>query len=80
MTSVDPLRCYLHREGLARFCTQRYTPPTAKNLTDAYMHLTNYSLNRHNAAAFVRDDEEGGSKRSLRVVFEQVLTTGLTTV
>ena len=46
ITSVDPLRCYLFTDGLARFCTQPYAAPTAKNLDQTYMHLTNYSLNK----------------------------------
>mmetsp|Transcript_33084 Transcript_33084/g.87836 ORF Transcript_33084/g.87836 Transcript_33084/m.87836 type:complete len:407 (+) Transcript_33084:230-1450(+) len=73
---MDPLRCYLHKEGLARFCTQRYTAPTSKNLSEAYMHLTNYSLNKNNAEGFVHDDEESGSKRSLRTAWEQISTAG----
>merc|ERR1719326_2208309 len=44
--SVDPLEVYLHREGLARFCTEDYAAPTAENLGRAYAHLTNYSLNK----------------------------------
>jgi len=37
---------WLCREGLARFATTSYRPPSATNLSQPYMHLTNYSLNK----------------------------------
>src|SRR6218665_535378 len=46
LTSVDPLALYLARDGLARFCTIPYRPPTNRNIRASYMHLTNYSLNK----------------------------------
>ncbi len=63
VTSVDPLRVVVSREGLARFCTVKYHAPSSKNLSVSYMHLTNYSLNKNNDA-FVRSENiEEGSKR-----------------
>jgi hypothetical protein len=44
--SVDPLEVYLHCEGLARFCTENYEPPSEENLGRSFAHLTNYSLNK----------------------------------
>jgi hypothetical protein len=45
---------FLYHEGLVRFCTTPYRPPTSKNLACSFMHLTNYAVNKHNtAAAFV---------------------------
>lgn len=42
------IMAYLHKEGLARFCTAEYIEPrTEKDLVDE-VHLTNYSLNKHN--------------------------------
>jgi tubulin polyglutamylase TTLL11 len=40
--SLDPLKVYLCDEGLARLCTTKYCEPTAANLHQSYMHLTNY--------------------------------------
>ena len=37
---------WLCREGLARFATIPYRPPSVNNLSQSYMHLTNYSLNK----------------------------------
>lgn len=44
--SLNPFRIHVFRDGLARLCTSKYNKPTSKNLHKAYMHLTNYSLNK----------------------------------
>lgn len=47
MTSFDPLKVYLFKEGLARFATKKYTNnPSATE--KQYIHLTNYSVNKKN--------------------------------
>ncbi len=43
VTSFDPLKVYLFKEGLVRFATEKYT---TKNLKKNYIHLTNYSVNK----------------------------------
>jgi hypothetical protein len=48
--SCDPLRVFVYREGLARFCTVPYARPTAANLGTACMHLTNYAVNKHSSS------------------------------
>jgi len=48
VVSVDPLRVYLAREGMARLCSEPYKSPAADNLKDVFSHLTNYSLNKKN--------------------------------
>jgi len=37
---------YMARDGIARFCTVPYQHPNNRNIHSAYMHLTNYSLNK----------------------------------
>lgn len=46
VSSVFPFIGYLNEEGLARFCTEEYAHPSANNINNHYMHLTNYSLNK----------------------------------
>lgn len=46
VTSYDPLRVYVFKEGLARFASETYSSKIDKN--NKYMHLTNYSINKKN--------------------------------
>jgi len=43
------LQIYMARDGLARFCTVPYQHPNNRNIHSAYMHLTNYSLNKRSS-------------------------------
>ncbi|KAF2896088.1 hypothetical protein ILUMI_10086 [Ignelater luminosus] len=63
ITSCDPLRIYIYKEGLARFATSRYKEPTGVNITNVFMHLTNYAVNKHSRTYNL--DTEAGSKRKL---------------
>lgn len=66
VTSCDPLRLFVFKDGLARFSTVQYVEPTNNNLENIYMHLTNYAIQK-NSDEFIRD-EDSGSKRRLSVV------------
>ena len=44
---VRPMQAYLCDEGLARFCTEDYRQPNPQNMKNMFMHLTNFSLNKH---------------------------------
>ncbi|XP_073977958.1 tubulin polyglutamylase ttll6-like isoform X3 [Rhodnius prolixus] len=66
ITSCDPLRIYVYNEGLVRFATKRYKEPNGSNISNMYMHLTNYSVNKH-SRAYV-NDAEGGSKRRISTI------------
>lgn len=74
VTSVVPLRAYLFKEGLARFCTVPYEPPADNNLKSGCMHMTNYALNKKSAdyqsADITHHDE--GSKRSVSSCLNQI--------
>ena len=47
---VNPLRVYIFEEGIARFATEPYIAPKASNIDNLFMHLTNYAINKTNAA------------------------------
>uniref|UniRef100_A0A4W4HEZ8 Tubulin tyrosine ligase-like family, member 7 n=1 Tax=Electrophorus electricus TaxID=8005 RepID=A0A4W4HEZ8_ELEEL len=65
VTSCDPLRVFLYNDGLVRMGTEKYHTPSEANLNQLYMHLTNYSVNKHNEN-FERDETvDKGSKRSI---------------
>jgi len=46
VTSFDPLRIYVYKEGLARFASEQYSNKVSKD--NKFMHLTNYSVNKKN--------------------------------
>ncbi|XP_033750298.1 tubulin polyglutamylase ttll6-like isoform X4 [Pecten maximus] len=62
VTSCDPLRIFLFKDGLARFATNKYSEPTNSNIDNVFMHLTNYAINKH-STDFIRDDEAGSKRR-----------------
>jgi hypothetical protein len=59
ITSVSPLRILLFKEGLCRFCTELYEIPNETNISNLFMHLTNYSINKHHPA-YRRNDGNSG--------------------
>lgn len=75
VTSISPLRVYVAREGLARFCTELYRRPNAENLEAMFSHVTNYALNKQSPTYQESDgDPTGGlgSKRALSVVLKRL--------
>mmetsp|Transcript_107662 Transcript_107662/g.240175 ORF Transcript_107662/g.240175 Transcript_107662/m.240175 type:complete len:517 (-) Transcript_107662:11-1561(-) len=75
LTSLDPLEATLCHEGLARFCTTPYSPPSATNISVKTGHLTNYALNskQENFARIQAGaSAEAASKRLLSATLKQV--------
>lgn len=70
VTSCDPLRIFLYNDGLVRMGTQVYEAPSDNNLDELFMHLTNYSINKHNENFHRDDSDDSGSKRSLKFLNE----------
>ena len=73
VTGCDPLRIFLHHEGLVRLATVPYIPPTQKNLEKTMMHLTNYAINCKNPdfEENVNPEDAGdGHKRSLQAILQ----------
>ena len=46
VTSYEPLKIYVFKEGLARFASESYSSNMNKN--NKFQHLTNYSINKKN--------------------------------
>ena len=76
VTSFDPLRVFLYRDGLVRLSTQEYKAPCDGNLDDLFMHLTNYSINKHADNFEASDAADAGSKRSLAWLTEWLDANG----
>ena len=77
LTSLDPLRIYIYKEGLARFATEKYSLHQSK-LNQKFRHLTNFSLNK-NSLQYTMNiggiNDRSGSKwslKSLRMEFEEL--------
>jgi hypothetical protein len=68
ISSLAPYTVYIYREGLARFCTERYVPPAAANLDKRFGHLTNTSINKENLNA-----TDAEFTKLATVVLEQIL-------
>ncbi|XP_047139677.1 tubulin polyglutamylase ttll6 isoform X3 [Hydra vulgaris] len=66
VTSCDPLRIFVYKDGLARFATVKYAYPAKNNLNNVFMHLTNYAIQK-NSVGYCRDNETG-SKRKLSTI------------
>ncbi|KAJ3025103.1 UNVERIFIED_CONTAM: Tubulin polyglutamylase ttll6 [Siphonaria sp. JEL0065] len=76
VTSVNPLRIFIHRDGLARFATERYVDPSESNLNDVCMHLTNYAINKHSSNFDYTESQDAGSKRTIESVFKRLHQRG----
>lgn len=71
ITSIDPLRIYVNKRGLARFCTNQYSSPQEKNIKNTFMHLTNYSINKH-SGKFTEDEEKSHKNSEFKKSFEDI--------
>ncbi|XP_041120721.1 tubulin polyglutamylase TTLL4 isoform X2 [Polyodon spathula] len=57
VTSYDPLRIYMFTDGLVRFASCKYST-SMKSLSNKFMHLTNYSVNKKNSEYKPNSDEK----------------------
>jgi hypothetical protein len=76
---TNPLRIFMYKEGLARFATEPYVPPMQGNLSNLYMHLTNYAINKNSDNFIFNEDAENadyGHKRSLECIWEEIDENG----
>jgi len=79
LQSVDPLRIFLYKEGMARFSTVAYQVPSATNLKNQFMHLTNYAINQKNKDVFQFNDDaevsDVGHKRTFTSILNHIVET-----
>lgn len=55
IASIEPLRIFLYKEGIARFCSENFVMPNKSNKDDSFMHLTNTAINVKNGSASPAD-------------------------
>lgn len=77
VAGCDPLRVYIHEEGLARFATEPYAPPNTNNINNRFMHLTNYAVNKLNDKFVQNEGNNNNShKRSLSSILKMLEKEG----
>ncbi|PHJ21909.1 tubulin-tyrosine ligase family protein [Cystoisospora suis] len=79
LAGCNPLRLFVHQDGLVRFATSKYAKPTGKNLGDKTMHLTNYAINKSSSNFTPNRDPSNpskGHKRSLFHVLDRLRQEG----
>ena len=77
VTGCDPLRVYVHSEGLVRLCCTPWNP--SNTFTDMTMHLTNYAINVKSTSFRENQDPSDihdGHKRSMKLFFEYLQKIG----
>ena len=45
VSSLEPFSAFIYKEGIARFCTETYSPPTRATRDRQFMNLTNTAVN-----------------------------------
>lgn len=80
VTSLNPLRVYMHTDGLARFASVKYSERT-ETLNDRYMHLTNYSINKLSTSYDKNDDANAckGMKWTIKSLWSYLQQRGINT-
>lgn len=64
---------------MARFATDEYSKVTQKNMSNMYMHLTNYAINKQHynyKLNSVQNNKESGHKRSFQSILNLLREEG----
>ncbi|KAM6934107.1 tubulin monoglutamylase TTLL4 [Xenentodon cancila] len=80
VTSYDPLRIYMFSDGLVRFASCKYSS-SMKTLSNKFMHLTNYSVNKKNSEYQTNSDDKAcqGHKWALKALWQYLGSKGVNT-
>lgn len=75
LVGINPLRIYVHKEGLSRLATVPFEKPNEENMKNLNMHLTNYAINKDHEDFIVNEHPkfDSGSKRSMASVMKIIL-------
>ncbi|NXN33242.1 TTLL4 polyglutamylase, partial [Nycticryphes semicollaris] len=78
VTCYDPLRVYLFKDGLVRFASCKYSS-SIKSLSNKFVHLTNYSVNKKNTEYKSNADETAcqGHKWALKALWSYLTQKGV---
>ncbi|NXX48500.1 TTLL4 polyglutamylase, partial [Tricholaema leucomelas] len=78
VTCYDPLRVYLFKDGLVRFASCKYSS-SMKSLSNKFVHLTNYSVNKKNTQYKSNSDETAcqGHKWALKALWSYLTQKGI---
>lgn len=73
ITSFHPLRIYMFNDGLVRFASSKYTS-NPSSLSDPFVHLTNYSINKANESYQSNNDTNSrtGHKWTLSTLWKHL--------
>ncbi|CAK6973175.1 tubulin polyglutamylase TTLL4 [Scomber scombrus] len=80
VSSYDPLRIYIFTDGLVRFASCKYSS-SMKTLSNKFMHLTNYSVNKKNSEYQTNSDDKAcqGHKWALKALWQYLSAKGVNT-
>ncbi|XP_040924828.1 tubulin polyglutamylase TTLL4 isoform X2 [Betta splendens] len=80
VTSYDPLRVYIFTDGLVRFASCKYSS-SMKTLSNKFIHLTNYSVNKKNSEYQTNSDDKAcqGHKWALKALWQYLGSRGINT-
>jgi tubulin polyglutamylase TTLL6/13 len=66
----------MYEEGLVRFATEPYQQPKDSNISNLYMHLTNFAINKNNKKFIWNKDANNdgvGHKKSLSHILNYLM-------
>ncbi|XP_075153550.1 tubulin tyrosine ligase-like 4B isoform X2 [Haematobia irritans] len=80
LTSINPLRLYMYKDGLARFASVKYSSEL-NSLDERCMHLTNYSINKFSESYDKNEDVNAcqGHKWTLQSLWSCLEERGVNT-
>ncbi|KAM9804686.1 tubulin monoglutamylase TTLL4 [Neosynchiropus ocellatus] len=80
VTSYNPLQIYIFNDGLVRFASCKYSA-SIKTLSNRFMHLTNYSVNKKNSEYQSNSDDKAcqGHKWALKALWQYLGSRGVDT-